>query len=249
VSSLAGSGSEAIRLCPGHFQTSYDDWRSCANRCSYGLHGFLLSMFLVSRIGVIWSRRTRCGSMRWGTSNGSIMYPILLWSPLRPLLTTKFLSLPTRRLLLSSSGSNSLPTHSISSATSEPKWRLQWGLLMFFQIMSLLALWRASGPSITFCMRWRFHGGGVGVIVHRRIRAFCVFLTFVYIWHFDRYGCNKFTFARLHYFMTFWLVFSLFCVFKFWMNEWMYVWLNECENMNWNEWMDVWKYEWMIKIR
>jgi len=38
---------------------------------------------------------------------------------------------------------------------------------MWFQIHSFSAFWRAPGPSIVFLTISRFHGGGVGVIVHR----------------------------------------------------------------------------------
>jgi len=103
---------------------------------------------------------------------------------MRLLPITQLLFLPTRRLLLSSSGPDSLPTHSRSSATSELEWRLQWGILMCFQILSLLVLWRASGPSITLCRRCRFRGGGGGVIVHTRIKVFFVFFCHLYIFRY-----------------------------------------------------------------
>ena len=54
-----------------------------------------------------------------------VSHPIMI--ALQPFQTTQLMSLPTRRLLLSSSGSDSLLTHLRSSATSEPEWRVQWG--------------------------------------------------------------------------------------------------------------------------
>jgi len=141
----------------------------------------------------------------------------------------------TRRLSLSNSGPDRFP--------------------MCFQILSLLALWRASGLSIALCRRCRFRGEGLWVIVYKRSRFFfcvcfpdsCIYLNF--LWHFGGYRCNIFIFACLRYFMTFSLIFSLFCVFKFWINEFMYYDCMNDENMNENEWMDVWKCEWMIEIR
>jgi len=117
----------------------------------------------------------------WSHSRGymcwfyRISHPIV--NPLRSFLTTQLmlilvLSLPTRRLMLSSSGPDILRTHTRSSATSVPEWRVQWGFLMCFQILSLLALWMAYGPSIAFCRRCRFRGGGLGVIVHKTSRVF-----------------------------------------------------------------------------
>jgi len=138
----------------------------------------LLSTSLASRIGVSRSWRTRGGSIQTGTSNGSTVYPILLSSALHPFLSTQFPDLSTRRLLLSMSGPDILPTHSRSSAASEAEWRMQWRFLIWFQIHSFSAFWRASGlimPCLTIC---RLRGGGVGV--HRiNSMVFFFFMTFV----------------------------------------------------------------------
>jgi len=115
----------------------------------------LLSMSLPSRIGVTQYRRTMDISIQMGTWNGSTVYLILLWSTLLPFLSTQFPNLSTRRLLLSSSGPDIVPTHSRSSTTSVLEWRLQWGFLMWFQIHYFRHFW---GHSIRLYRVW----GGVG---------------------------------------------------------------------------------------
>jgi len=75
-----------------------------------------------------WSRSR--GYMRWFCRvSHPIVNPLLsfLITQLMPILV---LSLPTRRLLLSSSGPEILQTHTRSSTTSEPEWTMQWGILM-----------------------------------------------------------------------------------------------------------------------
>ena len=124
-----------VRLFPGLLQTLGVLWQG---RWLWPLWS-LLYMSSANRRGVIWFWITSHGAILGGTWDGYVVYHILLWTPLRPFLTTQLmpiivLSLPTRRLLLSSSGSDILPTHTRSSAISEPKWTVQWGILMCFVI-------------------------------------------------------------------------------------------------------------------
>jgi len=127
-------------------------------------------MYMSSSIsrGVIRFRITSCGFILRGTWDGSLEYHILLWTPLQQFLTTQLmplliLSLFTRRLLLSSSGSGILPTHTRSSATSGPEWTVQWGILMCFVIQRRLCAWCSAYSLSGACWsRCRLHGG-VGV--------------------------------------------------------------------------------------
>jgi len=87
----------------------------------------LLYMSSAISRGVIRFRITSRGLILGGTCDGLLEYHILLWTSLRSFLTTQlmpllFLSLFTRRFLLSSSGPDILPTHTRSSATSELEW-------------------------------------------------------------------------------------------------------------------------------
>jgi len=114
--------------------------------------------------GVIRFRITSCGLILGGTWDGSLEYHILLWTPLRPFLTTQLMSLLTRRLLLSCNGSNILLTHTRSSTTSGPEWTVQWGILMCFVIKRRLCAWcRAYSLSGVCWSRCRLRRGGVGV--------------------------------------------------------------------------------------
>ena len=151
----------------------------------------------------ITSRRVNLG----GTWDDSLEYHILLWSPVQPFLTTLLmpllaLSLLTRRFLLSSSGPNILPTHTRSSATSEPEWAVQWGILLCFIIRRRLCAWYMAYSLSGACWsRCRLRGGGVGF--HRMEQYdFCV----VFLWHFVRFCCNPITFALFGVFMTFFVV-------------------------------------------
>ena len=88
--------------------------------------------------------------------------------PLRPFLTTQLmpilvLSLLTRRFLLTSSQPDILPTHTRSSATSEPEWIVQWDILMCLVIQRFFAWCRASNLSGACWSRCRLCGGGEGV--------------------------------------------------------------------------------------
>jgi len=96
--------------------------------------------------GVIRFQIASRGVILGGTWDGSLEYHILLWTPLRPFQTTQLmpllvLFLLTRRFLLSSSGSDILPTHSRSSATSGPEWTVQWRILLCFIIRWRLCAW------------------------------------------------------------------------------------------------------------
>jgi len=84
----------------------------------------------------------------WSHSRGYMIWfyrlshPIL--NPLLTFLSTQMLpllvlSLFTRRLLLSSSGSDILQTHIKSSTTSELEWTMQWGILMCLVIQRFFA--------------------------------------------------------------------------------------------------------------
>jgi len=120
----------------------------------------LLYMSLAINRGVIWFQITSRGLILGGTWDGSLEYHILLWTPLRPFLTTQLmpllvLSLLTRRFLLSSSGPNVLPTHTRSSSTLEPKWTVQWRILMCLVIQRFFAWCRASSPSGAWWSRCR----------------------------------------------------------------------------------------------
>jgi len=106
------------------------------------------SMSLPRKIGVGRSQRWNRGSMRKSTSNGSIVYLTLCSESLRLLLSTQLMSLLTKRLLLSSSGPESFPTHSRSLTTSGAEWIVLCRILMCLHILSLSALWRAFGQSI-----------------------------------------------------------------------------------------------------
>jgi len=112
------------------------------------------------------------------------------------------------------------------------------------RVLSLSALWRASGLSIAWCKRSRFHGGGLWAIMHGSMVLFydiCIFV--VILWHFAWYGYNIFTLALLRFFMIFCVIFGLIMRILI-MNDWM----ND-ENMDENEWIYVLKYEWMKEIR
>jgi len=129
----------------------------------------LLYMSSAISRGVIRFQITSCGLILRGTRDGLLEYHILLWTPLRPFLTTQLmpllvLSLLTRRLLLSSSGPGILPTHTRSSTTSAPEWTVQWGILMCFVIQRRLCAWcRAYSLSGACWSRCGLRGGGVGV--------------------------------------------------------------------------------------
>ena len=129
----------------------------------------LLYMSSTINKGVIRFRITSCGLILGGTWDGSLEYHILLWTPLRPFLTTQLmpllvLSLLTRRFLSSSSGPNTLSTHTRSSATSEPEWTVQWRILLCFIIQRrLFAWWRAYNLSGSCWSRCLLRGGGVEV--------------------------------------------------------------------------------------
>jgi hypothetical protein len=146
----------------------------------------LLSISLASKRGVSRSLWTRSGCIQMGTLNGSTMYPILLSSALLPFLSTQFPDLFTRRLLLSRSGPD-IPTHSRSSATLEPEWRMQWRFLMWFQIHSFLTF---CGPIMPCLTRCRLRGGGVGVHGSSS-RVFFFFLWFLYLCSYFMTFSNK----------------------------------------------------------
>jgi len=148
----------------------------------------LLYMSSASRTGVVWFWITSCGLIIRGTWDGSLEYHILLWTPLRPFLTTQLmpllvLSLLTKRFLLSNSEPNILPIHTRSSTTSEPEWTVQWGIMLCFIIQMRLFAWcRAyslSGACLSRCRLRR--GVGVNRMDHY---DFCVvfFMTFCWIW-------------------------------------------------------------------
>ena len=78
------------------------------------------------------------GYMRWFIR---VSHPIV--NPHAPiphyeLMPLLVLSLLTRRLLLSSSGPDILPTHTRSSAASGPEWTVQWDILLYFIIQRRL---------------------------------------------------------------------------------------------------------------
>jgi len=129
----------------------------------------LLYMSSAISRGVIQFRITSRGLILGGTWYGSLKYHILYWTPLRPFLTTQpmlilVLSLLTRRFLLSSGGPDILPTHTRSSATSEPKYTVHWGILMCFIIWRRLFAWyREYNLSGACCNRCRLRRGGVEV--------------------------------------------------------------------------------------
>jgi len=125
----------------------------------------LLSMSLASRRGVIRSWRTRCGSMRWGTWNGSTVYFILLWSSLRYYTTHVP---PYKEVSVEQQCARQVPEllQIIENIIARVDNTL--GFLICMWILSLPALWRASSLSIALCRRCRFPGVGVGVIVHMR---------------------------------------------------------------------------------
>ena len=103
------------------------------------------------------------GYMRWFIR---VSHPIV--NPHAPiphyeLMPLLVLSLLTRRLLLSSSGPDILPTHTRSSAASGPEWTVQWGILMCFVIQRRLCAWCSAYSLSGACWsRCRLHGG-VGV--------------------------------------------------------------------------------------
>ena len=128
----------------------------------------LLYMSSVISRGVIWFRITSRGLILRGTWNGSLEYHILLWTPLRPFLTTQLMpllvmSLLTRRFLLSSSGPDILRTHTRSSATSGLEWTVHLGIQMCLVIQRFFASCRAYSLSGACWSRCRLRGGGVGV--------------------------------------------------------------------------------------
>jgi len=117
---------------------------------------------------IIGFRITSRGLILGGTWDGSLEYHILLWTPLRPFLTTQLmlllvLYLPTRRFLLSRSEPDILQTHTRSSATSEPGWTVQWGILMYLVIQRFFAWCSAYSQSGACWSTCRLRGGGVGV--------------------------------------------------------------------------------------
>ena len=148
------------------------------------------------------------------------------------------LSLLTRRLLLSSSGSGILPTHTRSSTTSGPEWTVQWGILMYFVIQRRLCAWcRACSLSGACWSRCRLRGGGVHGMDQYDLCSF-------FLWHFVGFGCKHITLALFSVFMTLFVIlfrffFSIFFVIYLWVNAW----LNECLNKWWKmyAWMNVWK--------
>jgi len=128
----------------------------------------LLYMSSTSMRGVTWCQRVSHGAIFWGTCIGSIEYHIIFWTPLRSFLTMQLMpilvmSLPTRRLLSSSSGPEILPICSKSSTEWEAEWSMHCRFLRWFQIHSFWAYWRASGPIRPCLTRCRLRKGGVGV--------------------------------------------------------------------------------------
>jgi len=78
---------------------------------------------------------------------------------------------------------NILSTHTTSSTTSEPKWTVQWGILMCLVIQRFFAWCRTSSPSGAFWSRYRLRRGGVGV---HGSRVLWCFLGFFY-YHFSSF--------------------------------------------------------------
>jgi len=155
----------------------------------------LLYMSSAISRGVIRFWITSRGLILGGTWNGSLEYHILLWTPLRPFLTTQLMpllvmSLLTRRLLLSSSGTSIIPTHTRSSAISGPEWTVQWGILMCFVIQRRLCAWcKAYSLSGACWSRCRLRWGGVGVHGMDQYDLCSFFMTFCWIWLQTYYTC------------------------------------------------------------
>jgi len=72
-----------------------------------------------------------------------------------------------QEILVEQEGPDILPIHCMSSAAWETEWNMRWRFQRRFQIHSFSAFSSASGPSIACLTVSQFHGGGVGIIVHR----------------------------------------------------------------------------------
>jgi len=180
----------------------------------------LLCMSFPSSRGVTKSLTTSLGSIQIGTLGGSTVYPILLSSTLLQSLTLSSRDPSTRIFLLTRTGPDIFPIHCRSLAAWVTKWSMRWRFQRWFQIHSSSTFWRASKPTIACLTICRFHGGGIGVIVHRSSSSvlFCDFLDICSI--FLTFWFTIFTFARLRLFMTF----TLFFVNIVYLNyEWMHV--------------------------
>jgi len=110
-------------------------------------------------------------------------------------LTLSLRDLPTRIFLLTRSGPDILLIHCRSLAVWEAEWSMRWRFQRWFQIHSSSAFWRAFGPIIACLTICRFHGGGLGVIVHRSSNS-VLFYDFLDI-------CSIF--------LTFWLYYIYIC--------------------------------------
>jgi len=150
----------------------------------------LLCMSLPNSRGVTWSRTTSLGSIQICALGGSTVYPILLSSTLLQSLTLSCRDLSTRIFFLTKTGPDILLIHcrSLALAAWEAEWSMRWRFWRWFQIHSSSTFWRASRPIIACLTSIWFHGGGLGVIVHRSSNSvlfydfFCISMTFCWIW-------------------------------------------------------------------
>jgi len=127
----------------------------------------LLCMSFPNSRGVTRSLATSLGIIQIGTLGGSTVYPILLSSTLLQSLTLSSWDPSTRIFLLTRTGPDILLIHCRSLVAWETEWSMRWRFHRWFQIHYSSAFWRASRPSIAYLTICRFHGGGLGVIVHR----------------------------------------------------------------------------------
>jgi len=127
----------------------------------------LLYMSFLSSRGVTRSLTTSLGSIQIGTLGGSTVYHILLSSTMLQSLTLSSRDPSTRIFLLTRTGPDILLIHCRSLPACETEWSMWCRFHRCFQIHYSSAFWRASVPIIACLTICRFHGGGLGVIVHR----------------------------------------------------------------------------------